>query len=996
MTGGRAQGLRFEKNRFSIEEVRAFWDSVADQYVHDRPSLAETHFQRFERAFAHFVPGAGLRALNVWSRNGEAIDYFRRRAPDLELVNAEVSPRLIEQARTRYPRELFVKIDLASLPFADREFDFILSLETLEHAPDPLAFLEELARVLKPGGRLVLSCPPATAELPLRIYQLFRHDHGEGPHRFLPTREVKGLLRAAGLELECHQATLFIPAGPRFLRRLDPLFERLFARTPLGELGIRQFFVCRRPHRSGPWQQLIRDVVQAGLCTRCGTCAGACPSEVFEFQAIDEACLPAAVRPDACLGCGLCVEACPGEWVSFAQLRAPAADAPLCSAELGPIRRIRVAHARDPDVRRAGASGGVVTALLCDLLRRGEITGAVVLDAHREAPWRPWPRVARTPEEIVRAAQSKYCVTPTNVALREIDAAADRLAVVALPCQVHALRTLERRGHPLMKAVSLVVGLYCGNQLHFGATRSFLKRHGAGDLAGVAGIRYRDGAWPGQVRCLLKDGRSFAVPKFHFNHLISFYVVGRCLLCADLAAEGADLSVADAWDSGGGAHGGSSLVISRTGRGESVLSDLAARGVIQGPEIPLERALAMHAHGLDLKKTGALLRIERRRRRGMPVPQYDLPRPAAPPARRLGEVLVSAHFRLLGTGPARWLVDRIPFGLVGRAYVGARTVWKDAAARKYAAPCAGAAAGRRSWGHWWRLLGPLLLLVMLWRIGPRECWSVVRGADPLWFGAACALSIPALAVKASRWQAIVRASGSRLSFRESAGVYAAGMLAGAVTPGKVGDLAKAPLLLARGVPVGVGITASLLDRVFDGVVLLALGLGSVFALPAMPGRGSIALASAVALGLSIGAALVFRRFVARVLGATGLRWWLGTSATTLVALALYFASVYCCVAALGLSLGVVDVVAGASMAAVLALLPVTVAGIGTRDAAFVVIFAQRGVDARHAVALAGLILAWMLVNCGLFLAVSRLVPRAAPQPQSPLPSVGATPHASAQ
>ena len=67
--------------------------------------------------------------------------------------------------------------------------------------------------MLKPGGRLVLSCPPATAELPLWIYELLLPNHGEGPHRFLSTREVKGLLHAAGLELERHESTLFIPAG---------------------------------------------------------------------------------------------------------------------------------------------------------------------------------------------------------------------------------------------------------------------------------------------------------------------------------------------------------------------------------------------------------------------------------------------------------------------------------------------------------------------------------------------------------------------------------------------------------------------------------------------------------------------------------------------------------------------------------------------------------------------------------------------------------------
>jgi uncharacterized membrane protein YbhN (UPF0104 family) len=285
---------------------------------------------------------------------------------------------------------------------------------------------------------------------------------------------------------------------------------------------------------------------------------------------------------------------------------------------------------------------------------------------------------------------------------------------------------------------------------------------------------------------------------------------------------------------------------------------------------------------------------------------------------------------------------------------------------------------------------------MLWRIGPEKCWSAVCGADPVWFLVACGLSIPALAIKAQRWQGIVRALGFELSFGESAGVYAAGMLAGAVTPGKVGDLAKAPLLATRGVPLSAGVAASLLDRVFDGVVLLALGLGGLIALPTLPGRGAVVIAAAVALGLTVAAAIVLRGPLANALRLTGARWWLVMTATTLAASALYFASAYFCAASLGLSLGVADVVAGSSVAAVLALLPVSVAGIGTRDAAFIVIFSQRGVEAEQAVAFSSLILAWMLVNCVFFLVASRLIPGDAGRPQDPLPSVGATSHESAE
>ena len=86
-------GRRYKPNRFTVEEVRAFWDSVADKYVHESESLKETHFQRFERAFAHFHPAEGMRALNIWSRNGEAIDYFRRLAPRTWIWSMPRSPR---------------------------------------------------------------------------------------------------------------------------------------------------------------------------------------------------------------------------------------------------------------------------------------------------------------------------------------------------------------------------------------------------------------------------------------------------------------------------------------------------------------------------------------------------------------------------------------------------------------------------------------------------------------------------------------------------------------------------------------------------------------------------------------------------------------------------------------------------------------------------------------------------------------------------------------
>ena len=214
------------------------------------------------------------------------------------------------------------------------------------------------------------------------------------------------------------------------------------------------------------------------------------------------------------------------------------ADAPVQSQELGPIRRIRVAHARDAVIRGAGASGGVVTALLCDLLDRGEDHRG---DRSRFASRCPMAALAphcpdagrdraRFAKQILRDSHERRLAGDRSRPRPDCDCG------LALPDSRSS--GIGAPGHAAMKGVSIIIGLYCGNQLYFGATRSFLRRHGVRDLSEVAEIRYRDGLWPGQVRCILKDGRSFAAPKFQFNHLISFYAVERCLLCATCAEAG--------------------------------------------------------------------------------------------------------------------------------------------------------------------------------------------------------------------------------------------------------------------------------------------------------------------------------------------------------------------------------------------------------------------------------------------------------------------------
>ncbi len=232
-------------NKFNIEEVRKFWNQVIDIYESSNEQVENTHLQRFQEGIKYLNLKPNQKILNVWSRTGLAIPYLRKKCKKIEIYNLEVAEKFIESSQKKFPKEKFKKTNLKKIPFQDNYFDYVLSLETLEHAPNPLIFLKEIQRVLKPNGLLIMSLPPATAEIPLKIYEFFCFNHGEGPHKFISSKKVKKILTLANLELIKHKGTLLIPIGPKWLKSLGEKIINLFQKTPISELGIRQFYICK-------------------------------------------------------------------------------------------------------------------------------------------------------------------------------------------------------------------------------------------------------------------------------------------------------------------------------------------------------------------------------------------------------------------------------------------------------------------------------------------------------------------------------------------------------------------------------------------------------------------------------------------------------------------------------------------------------------------------------------------------------------------------------
>lgn len=303
-----------------------------------------------------------------------------------------------------------------------------------------------------------------------------------------------------------------------------------------------------------------------------------------------------------------------------------------------------------------------------------------------------------------------------------------------------------------------------------------------------------------------------------------------------------------------------------------------------------------------------------------------------------------------------------------------------------------------------RGIGLVLFSVILSRVDYRGAFRLMRAANPLTLGAAFLLIFPMVAVKTLRWRQLQRLAGLGAgNFETSYLAYLSGMYAGLVTPGRVGEFLRVKYLTDAGAPLGPAMSTVLWDRLIDVGGLFFMGL---LALAPLAGdfaslfRILVGLAVLLALGTPLvlrgGGALgrrsrgwvaqrvealggLGRKFrevgagLATTLDAIGPGAWLSLVGLTLVGWVVYYLQAWLLARALGIGLGLFPLLVSVTVAAVAAFLPVSISGLGTRDAAMIVLFQRFGSTGEQAVALSALVFVVLIANALLgLLATQRL------------------------
>lgn len=181
----------------------------------------------------------GMRVLDVGCGTGSFT--LKLAGMGADAIGVDVSRAMIERARSKVKAGLegnhsptFQAADARRLPFPASSFDLVTALLVLEFSGDPQAVVLEAARVLRPGGHLLVAAlnrnslwavvRKARALVRRSIYR---------DARFLPPRQLASLMRRAGIEpVSEGQAVYFPPLSSRWVltrsQAIESVGRRLF------------------------------------------------------------------------------------------------------------------------------------------------------------------------------------------------------------------------------------------------------------------------------------------------------------------------------------------------------------------------------------------------------------------------------------------------------------------------------------------------------------------------------------------------------------------------------------------------------------------------------------------------------------------------------------------------------------------------------------------------------------------------------------------------
>jgi len=138
-----------------MNDLRTYFEELAGRWDGFQPPDREEVLRRLLAPFAPLLSASGA-ILEVGTGTGALIPRLRECAPGAWLVSVDLAGEMLRRARLRCPDAAIVQADTHRPPFAAPGFDLVICHNSFPHFADKPAALNALARLLRPGGHLLI------------------------------------------------------------------------------------------------------------------------------------------------------------------------------------------------------------------------------------------------------------------------------------------------------------------------------------------------------------------------------------------------------------------------------------------------------------------------------------------------------------------------------------------------------------------------------------------------------------------------------------------------------------------------------------------------------------------------------------------------------------------------------------------------------------------------------------------------------------------------
>ncbi|OGZ42350.1 MAG: hypothetical protein A3C80_00790 [Candidatus Ryanbacteria bacterium RIFCSPHIGHO2_02_FULL_45_43] len=210
-------------------ELASIFDSAAREYDDVTSSYAVARRRDI------LISWARGDCLEVGAGTGEVASALVKAGH--HVVATDISPKMVEEIRKKLNIEA-AACDAEKLPFQDASFDTVVGAEMIYYLDHPEKFVAEAHRVLKPGGRLLLSSANSTTKFYHKVRTLlrkmgfYRMYFDDSICDFFSERRLKTLLLHNNFKVVTVRKIIVVPFGA--FDRLNKFLEK----TPLKHFGI--------------------------------------------------------------------------------------------------------------------------------------------------------------------------------------------------------------------------------------------------------------------------------------------------------------------------------------------------------------------------------------------------------------------------------------------------------------------------------------------------------------------------------------------------------------------------------------------------------------------------------------------------------------------------------------------------------------------------------------------------------------------------------------